>query len=144
MASPSRTSLGTETTRRYVVLRMVRRINIDICDALLHCFSLCLVWFNVLFSISLPFLPLSCMFLCLPVVNIVLSITRESSGLFSVKSDLSMKVAKEDKDDEFYCEISYFVPGGTRMTETRRINITVYCELQFLFKILVFKVFCKE
>ncbi|XP_073347700.1 melanoma cell adhesion molecule b isoform X4 [Pagrus major] len=60
------------------------------------------------------------------VVNIVSRITTESSSLFSVSSELSMKVVKEDKDDQFYCEITYFVPGGTRMTETNRINITVY------------------
>ncbi len=78
---------------------------------------------------------------CRSVVNIVSSITKESSGLFSVKSELSMKVVKEDKDDVFYCEISFFVPGETRMTESNRINITVYCELQFLFKILFLKVF---
>lgn len=56
------------------------------------------------------------------------SITTESSHLFSVRSELSMKVAKEDKDNVFYCEASYFVPGETRMTETKRINITVHCE----------------
>uniref|UniRef100_A0A8D3B1D8 Melanoma cell adhesion molecule b n=1 Tax=Scophthalmus maximus TaxID=52904 RepID=A0A8D3B1D8_SCOMX len=59
-------------------------------------------------------------------VKVVPSITSESSGLFSVKSELSLKVTKEDKDAEFYCEVNYLVPGGTRMTETDRINITVY------------------
>ncbi|XP_056139264.1 melanoma cell adhesion molecule b isoform X2 [Lampris incognitus] len=53
-------------------------------------------------------------------------ITQESSGLFSVKSELSMKVVEEDKDSVFYCEVNYFVPGGTLMTETSRINISVY------------------
>ncbi|XP_070685363.1 melanoma cell adhesion molecule b isoform X2 [Pempheris klunzingeri] len=60
------------------------------------------------------------------VVNIVPSTTTESSHLYSVRSELSMKVEKEDKDAQFYCEVSYFVPGETRMTETKRINITVY------------------
>ncbi|XP_042342562.1 melanoma cell adhesion molecule b [Plectropomus leopardus] len=60
------------------------------------------------------------------VVKVVPSITIESSGLYSVTSELSMKVTKEDKDDTFYCEITYFVPGGVGMTETDRINITVY------------------
>lgn len=55
-------------------------------------------------------------------------ITTESTSLFSVKSELSMTVMQEDKDSQFYCEVTYFVPGGTRMTETHRINITVYCE----------------
>lgn len=57
------------------------------------------------------------------------SITMESSGLFSVRSELNMMVVKENKDDKFYCEVNYPAPGGeTRMTETERINITVYCE----------------
>lgn len=56
------------------------------------------------------------------------SITTESSGLFSVKSELRMKVTKEDKDKTFYCEVTYFVPGGTRMTESERVNIKVLCE----------------
>ncbi|XP_022609559.1 cell surface glycoprotein MUC18 isoform X1 [Seriola dumerili] len=58
--------------------------------------------------------------------DVVLTTTMESSGLYSVRSELNMKVMKEDKDALFYCEVNYFVPGGTRMTETNRINITVY------------------
>ncbi|XP_051933908.1 melanoma cell adhesion molecule b isoform X2 [Hippocampus zosterae] len=59
-------------------------------------------------------------------VKIMPSTTMESSGLFSVRSELSLKVMKEDKDAQFYCKVTYLVPGGTRMTETNRINITVY------------------
>ncbi|XP_074498096.1 melanoma cell adhesion molecule b isoform X3 [Sebastes fasciatus] len=60
------------------------------------------------------------------VVEVVTSTTTESSGLFSVKSELSMMVMKEDQDDLFYCEVTYFVPGGLTMTESNRINITVH------------------
>ncbi|XP_061682706.1 melanoma cell adhesion molecule b isoform X3 [Syngnathoides biaculeatus] len=60
------------------------------------------------------------------VVSVAQSTTMESSGLFSVRSDLNLKVMKEDKDTQFYCEVTYLVPGGTRMTETSPINITVY------------------
>lgn len=130
MASPSQTSLGTETTCQYTVLRMVRWIDFDTSDSLLHCFTLCLMRFNV-FSPSLPSLSFHCLVFskcfCLP-VKIIPSITTESSGLFSVRSELNMKVMKADKDDQFYCEVTYFVPAGTRMTETKRINITVYCK----------------
>lgn len=67
--------------------------------------------------------------MCVKEITIVPSITKESSGLFSVRSELRMKVVKENKDDEFYCEVNFPAPGGeTRMTETERINITVYCE----------------
>lgn len=54
--------------------------------------------------------------------------TTESTGLVSVSSELSMVVRKEDNDVKFHCEVSYFVPGGTRMIETKTINITAYCE----------------
>ncbi|KAM6933007.1 melanoma cell adhesion molecule b [Xenentodon cancila] len=52
--------------------------------------------------------------------------TTQSSGLISVVSELSMKVKKEDKDAQFYCEVTYVVPKDTMMTESSRINITVY------------------
>ncbi|KAG8002031.1 Cell surface glycoprotein MUC18, partial [Nibea albiflora] len=58
-------------------------------------------------------------------VKVMPSSTSESTGLYTVSSKLNMKVVKANKDDQFYCEITYFVPGGTRMTETSRINITV-------------------
>ncbi|XP_057695816.1 melanoma cell adhesion molecule b isoform X1 [Corythoichthys intestinalis] len=59
-------------------------------------------------------------------IKVVHSTTTESSGLFSVSSELSLKVMKEDKDAQFYCEVTYLVPGGTKMIETNLINITVY------------------
>uniref|UniRef100_A0A3Q0QTG6 Melanoma cell adhesion molecule b n=1 Tax=Amphilophus citrinellus TaxID=61819 RepID=A0A3Q0QTG6_AMPCI len=59
-------------------------------------------------------------------LDMLTTVTTESSGLFSVKSDLKMIVKKEDKDAKFYCEVVYFVPGATRMTESPHINITVY------------------
>lgn len=68
------------------------------------------------------------MFLYVPEVKVTSSITSESSGLFSINSELYMKVVKEDKDAAFYCEVIYFVPGATKMTESSRINVTVYCE----------------
>lgn len=128
MAFPSRTSLGTGTTRRCATFRMVRQIDTNICDAFLRHVCLRSMWFNVFPSIS-PLCPSLCLANVSTEVKVVPSITSESSGLFSVKSELSLKVTKEDKDAEFYCEVNYLVPGGTRMTETDRINITVYCEL---------------
>ncbi|XP_036391880.1 melanoma cell adhesion molecule b isoform X2 [Megalops cyprinoides] len=52
--------------------------------------------------------------------------TQESSGLLTVKSELFLKVNKEDKDAEFYCEASYDSPDGMRMSESRVFNITVH------------------
>ncbi|XP_069004139.1 melanoma cell adhesion molecule b isoform X2 [Embiotoca jacksoni] len=59
-------------------------------------------------------------------LNVLSRVTRESSGLYSVTSELSMKVVKEDEDADFYCEVTFFLPGATSMTETTRINITVH------------------
>ncbi|KAL0973042.1 hypothetical protein UPYG_G00198120 [Umbra pygmaea] len=53
-------------------------------------------------------------------------VTKKSNGLYLVVSDLYLKVAKEDKDALFYCEVSYLVPGGTKMKETNKINIPVH------------------
>ncbi|CAB1347544.1 unnamed protein product, partial [Coregonus sp. 'balchen'] len=67
------------------------------------------------------------------VVSVVTLVTKESSGLYTVQSDLHLNVVKEDKDSFFYCEVSYLVPGGTKMTETNKINITVhYLDLAIL------------
>ncbi|XP_030633548.1 melanoma cell adhesion molecule b [Chanos chanos] len=52
--------------------------------------------------------------------------TIHPSGLISVESDLHLRVIKEYKDSKFYCEVSYFVPAGLKMTESDRINITVH------------------
>uniref|UniRef100_A0A3B3XIK1 Ig-like domain-containing protein n=2 Tax=Poecilia mexicana TaxID=48701 RepID=A0A3B3XIK1_9TELE len=59
------------------------------------------------------------------VVKVDHTITSQSSGLFSVNSDLNMKVEKKDKDAVFYCEVTFLVPGAEKMLETNDINITV-------------------
>lgn len=53
---------------------------------------------------------------------------RESSGFYSMQSTLEYKVAKEDKDARFSCELSFFVPGAIRTVESSSVNITVHCE----------------
>ncbi|XP_050964769.1 cell surface glycoprotein MUC18 isoform X3 [Labeo rohita] len=58
--------------------------------------------------------------------NVVTLVTRESSGLYTVQSELHYKVTKEDKDAHFSCEVSYFVPGAVRTSESKGINITVH------------------
>ncbi|XP_043096377.1 cell surface glycoprotein MUC18 isoform X1 [Puntigrus tetrazona] len=59
-------------------------------------------------------------------VNMVTLLSRESSGLYTVQSELHYKVTKEDKDAHFSCEVSYFVPGAVRTSESKGINITVH------------------
>uniref|UniRef100_A0A8C7QAN2 Melanoma cell adhesion molecule a n=2 Tax=Oncorhynchus mykiss TaxID=8022 RepID=A0A8C7QAN2_ONCMY len=59
-------------------------------------------------------------------INVLILVTRESSGFYTVQSKLQYKVAKEDKDVLFSCEVSYYVPGAVRTAESKGINITVH------------------
>ncbi|XP_071184809.1 cell surface glycoprotein MUC18-like isoform X2 [Salvelinus alpinus] len=59
-------------------------------------------------------------------INVVTLVTRESSGFYTVQSELQYKVAKEDKDALFSCEVSYYVPEGVRTAKSKVINITVH------------------
>lgn len=61
-------------------------------------------------------------------IKIIESVTTNSNGLYTVESELLIKVERTDEDAHFYCEVKYFVPGGVRMTESRKINITVHCK----------------
>ncbi|XP_060912414.1 cell surface glycoprotein MUC18 isoform X1 [Labrus mixtus] len=56
----------------------------------------------------------------------VLILFQELSGFYSLQSILEYKVAKEDKDAHFSCEVSFFVPGAIRTVESSSINITVH------------------
>ncbi|XP_051520759.1 melanoma cell adhesion molecule b isoform X2 [Myxocyprinus asiaticus] len=60
------------------------------------------------------------------VVKIMDSVTKNPSGLFTVESELSIKVVREDEDAQFYCEVNFFFPEGVKMTESNRVNITVH------------------
>ncbi|XP_038146299.1 cell surface glycoprotein MUC18 isoform X2 [Cyprinodon tularosa] len=59
-------------------------------------------------------------------VNVITLVTRESTGFYSVQSTLEYKLAKQDKDSRFFCEVSFSVPGDIRVMESHRINVTVH------------------
>lgn len=61
-------------------------------------------------------------------MNVLILVTRESRGFYSVQSTLEYKVVKEDKDAQFTCEVSFFVPAAIRTVESSGVNITVHCE----------------
>lgn len=61
-------------------------------------------------------------------VDVKNRLTVNSNGLYSVHSELYLTVVKEDIDAQFYCEVTYFVPGAEKMIESKRINITVHCK----------------
>ncbi|XP_018598436.2 cell surface glycoprotein MUC18-like isoform X1 [Scleropages formosus] len=58
-------------------------------------------------------------------IMIVPLVILESSGLYTVQSELHLRVAKEDKDATFYCEVSFFVPKATKMIESKPFSIPV-------------------
>ncbi|RXN23887.1 cell surface glyco MUC18-like isoform X1 [Labeo rohita] len=45
-------------------------------------------------------------------IKIIESVTTNSNGLYTVESELLIKVERTDEDAHFYCEVKYFVPGG--------------------------------
>ncbi|XP_044522320.1 cell surface glycoprotein MUC18 isoform X1 [Gracilinanus agilis] len=56
--------------------------------------------------------------------------TKESSGLYTVRSTLWAQLDKEDKEALFYCELGYRLPGGDHMKESKEINVTVYYPME--------------
>lgn len=85
------------------------------------CFRMSSIYQPVIEAKSVFFSPL-------PEINVVTLVTRESSGFYTVQSELQYKVAKEDKDALFSCEVSYYVPEGVRTAKSKVINITVHCK----------------
>ncbi|XP_056119352.1 melanoma cell adhesion molecule b [Rhinichthys klamathensis goyatoka] len=59
-------------------------------------------------------------------IEIKESVTVKTSGLVAVESQLFMKVKREDEDAIFYCEVQYFVPGASKMAESKPIEIQVF------------------
>uniref|UniRef100_A0A3B5MUH0 Ig-like domain-containing protein n=1 Tax=Xiphophorus couchianus TaxID=32473 RepID=A0A3B5MUH0_9TELE len=61
-----------------------------------------------------------------PKVNVIILVTRESRGFYSVQSTLEYRTLKEDKDSHFSCEVSFSVPGAIRTRMSQSINVTVH------------------
>lgn len=59
-------------------------------------------------------------------VHIQSSQTVESSGLYTLKSVLKARLLKEDRDARFYCELSYRLPSGNHMKESREVTVPVF------------------
>lgn len=54
----------------------------------------------------------------------------ESSGLYTLVSVLKAQLVTADKDALFYCELSYRLPSGNHMKESREVSVQVFCESQ--------------
>ncbi|XP_012585068.1 PREDICTED: cell surface glycoprotein MUC18 isoform X2 [Condylura cristata] len=50
----------------------------------------------------------------------------ESSGLYTLQSVLKVRLAKGDKDARFYCELSYRLPSGNHMKESKEVTVPVF------------------
>ncbi|XP_066515710.1 cell surface glycoprotein MUC18 isoform X2 [Hoplias malabaricus] len=59
-------------------------------------------------------------------VHVLTLLTKDSTGLVTVQSELQYKVTKQDKDAHFFCEVSYFVPGAVRTIESKKVNISIH------------------
>ncbi|XP_061669053.1 cell surface glycoprotein MUC18 isoform X2 [Syngnathoides biaculeatus] len=59
-------------------------------------------------------------------VNVWTSYMVESRGMYSVQSTLEYQVVKEDKNANFSCEVSFFVPGAIRTVESSSVGITIH------------------
>ena len=62
------------------------------------------------------------------VVKIPATLTRESSGLYTVSSTLFAHVTREDRNSLYHCTVHYWLQGQRRAVESRRVNVTVFCE----------------
>ncbi|XP_022368807.1 cell surface glycoprotein MUC18 isoform X1 [Enhydra lutris kenyoni] len=50
----------------------------------------------------------------------------ESSGLYTLVSILKAQLVTADKDALFYCELSYRLPSGNHMKESREVSVQVF------------------
>ncbi|XP_053125162.1 cell surface glycoprotein MUC18 isoform X2 [Hemicordylus capensis] len=58
-------------------------------------------------------------------INIRFTITKESSGLFTVSSSLSAQVTKEDRKAIFHCQVNYSLMGANKTSRSNAFNISV-------------------
>ncbi|KFM13371.1 Cell surface glycoprotein MUC18, partial [Aptenodytes forsteri] len=63
-------------------------------------------------------------------VKIPATLTRESSGLYTVSSTLFAHVTREDRNSLYHCTVHYWLRGQRRAVESRRVNVTVFYPAQ--------------
>lgn len=61
-------------------------------------------------------------------VKVTLTRTREASGLYTVTSSLLARVTRQDRHSRYHCAVHYRLRGQPRTLESRRVNVTVFCE----------------
>uniref|UniRef100_A0A8B9G0W9 Melanoma cell adhesion molecule n=1 Tax=Amazona collaria TaxID=241587 RepID=A0A8B9G0W9_9PSIT len=58
------------------------------------------------------------------------TLTRESSGLYTVSSTLFAHVTRQDRHSLYHCSVHYWLRGQRRTAESRRVNITVFYPME--------------
>lgn len=61
-------------------------------------------------------------------VKILATLTRKSSGLYTVSSSLFAVVTREDRSSLFHCAVHYWLRGQRLSKASRRVNVTIFCE----------------
>ncbi|XP_005303830.1 cell surface glycoprotein MUC18 isoform X3 [Chrysemys picta bellii] len=59
-------------------------------------------------------------------VSILSTLTKESSGLYTVRSILFAHVSREDRQSRFHCEVSYRLLGADQTATSEKVNLTVF------------------
>ncbi|XP_054659340.1 cell surface glycoprotein MUC18 isoform X4 [Grus americana] len=63
-------------------------------------------------------------------VKIPYTLTRESSGLYTVSSTLFTHVTREDRNSLYHCTVHYWLRGQRRDVESQRVNVTIFYPAQ--------------
>ncbi|KAM9175468.1 cell surface glycoprotein MUC18 isoform 3-T3 [Mergus octosetaceus] len=63
-------------------------------------------------------------------VKILATLTRKSSGLYTVSSSLLAVVTREDRSSLFHCAVHYWLRGQRLSKASRQVNITVFYPTQ--------------
>ncbi|KAM9269388.1 cell surface glycoprotein MUC18 [Morus bassanus] len=63
-------------------------------------------------------------------VKILATLTRESSGLYTVSSTLFAHVTREDRNSLYHCTVHYWLLGQRRAVESQQVNVTVFYPAQ--------------
>lgn len=61
-------------------------------------------------------------------VQIQMTVTRESSGLYTVSSKLLALVTREDRLSRYHCTVHYLVRGQSHALESKRVKVDIFCE----------------
>ncbi|XP_050778008.1 cell surface glycoprotein MUC18 isoform X2 [Gopherus flavomarginatus] len=59
-------------------------------------------------------------------VSILSTLIKESSGLYTVSSNLFARVSREDRQSRFHCEVSYRLLGADQTAASEKVNVTVF------------------